>query len=85
MDEERYNNRQIERLLDSQSTEIKEYMKLLTDPILEQVKKTNGRVTKLEDKVAVNTKYIWGIILVFTGAWGIVLAVIGGLVGNIKL
>ncbi len=61
VDEERYNNRQIERMFDEQKTEfrkglesqsddLKEHIDLALKPILEQVTKTNGRVTKLEDK-----------------------------------
>lgn len=50
--EERYNNRQIERLLDNQTADIKELMKSELAPILAQTTKTNGRVTSLEDKSA---------------------------------
>ena len=47
-EEQRMSNRQIERLLDQQTQHIKEYLDLVTTPILEQVKKTNGRTTALE-------------------------------------
>jgi hypothetical protein len=50
-DEERYSNRQIERLLDEQSSDIKGHIDLVTRPILDQVLKTNGRVTKNEDDI----------------------------------
>jgi len=50
--EERYNNRQIERLLDTQSTDIKEHMDMKIAPLLAQVLKTNGRVN-------FNEKMIW--------------------------
>lgn len=48
MDEERYNNRQIERMLDSQSQELKDYFDKSLKPLIEQVTKTNGRVSTLE-------------------------------------
>jgi len=43
-DEERYNNRQIERMLDEQSKDIKDHMDMKIAPLLTQVLKTNGRV-----------------------------------------
>lgn len=43
-EEERYNNRQIERMLDEQSKELKEHISLLIRPLTEQVMKTNGTV-----------------------------------------
>lgn len=52
-EEARYSNRQIEKMLDDQSTDIKEHMDMALKPILEQTKKTNGRVTKLEKAVLV--------------------------------
>lgn len=48
VEEERYSNRQIERLLDEQSKDIKEHIDQKTQPILNQVTKTNGRVNVLE-------------------------------------
>lgn len=45
MSEERYNNRQIEKMLTDQSADIKEHIDLKVSPLLEQVKKTNGRVS----------------------------------------
>lgn len=48
MEEGPYSNRQVERLLDQQSTELKQEMKSLTEPILAQTTKTNGRVTAVE-------------------------------------
>lgn len=53
MTEERYNNRQFERQLDQQSSDLKEHMVLLINPLTEQVKKTNGRVTRLEKALIV--------------------------------
>lgn len=49
-DEIRYNNRQIERMLDSQSQDLKEHIDSTIAPLLAQVTKTNGRVTELERK-----------------------------------
>lgn len=46
--EKRYNNRQFERQLDQQSDDLKEHMALLIAPLTEQVKKTNGRVSRQE-------------------------------------
>ncbi len=43
-EEERYNNRQIERMLDEQSKELKEHITLLINPLTMQVTKTNGTV-----------------------------------------
>ena len=43
-EEERYNNRQIERMLDEQSKELKEHFSLLINPLTQQVTKTNGTV-----------------------------------------
>lgn len=48
-EEEHYSNRQIERMLDLQTAEVKEIVKAATDPILSQTTKTNGRVSKLEE------------------------------------
>lgn len=50
-EEERYSNRQIERMLDDQSTDIKKHIDLTVAPLLAQVKKTNGRVGWLEKMV----------------------------------
>lgn len=47
-DEIRYNNRQIERMLDSQSQDLKEHMEKTIQPLVTQVTRTNGRVTELE-------------------------------------
>lgn len=49
--EERYSNRQIERLLDEQSKDIKRHIDDKTAPILTQTMKTNGRVTKTEEAI----------------------------------
>lgn len=43
-EEERYNNRQIERMLDEQSKELKEHISLLISPLTKQVMLTNGTV-----------------------------------------
>lgn len=51
MKEERYNNRQIEKMLSEQSADIKEHMDLKIAPLLTQVLKTNGRVTFNEKMV----------------------------------
>lgn len=48
VDEERYSNRQIERLLDEQSKDIKEHIDAKTEPILSQTTRTNGRVNNNE-------------------------------------
>jgi hypothetical protein len=42
---------EFERLLDRQSSDLKEHMDLRLKPIEEQVKKTNGRVTKNEGDI----------------------------------
>lgn len=55
--EERYSNRQIERLLDEQSKDIKRHIDDKTTPILTQTMKTNGRVTTAEKDI-VNQK-VW--------------------------
>ncbi len=56
-EEERYSNRQIERMLELQSHDLKEHIDKATQPILSQVIKTNGRVNKAEEDI-VNYK-IW--------------------------
>lgn len=43
-EEIRYSNRQIERMLDQQSKDIKEHISLVITPLTEQVTKTNGTV-----------------------------------------
>lgn len=45
MTETRYNNRQIEKMLGEQSSDIKEHIDLKISPLLTQVLKTNGRVS----------------------------------------
>lgn len=50
-EEERYNNRQIERMLDEQSSDIKEHMDAAIAPLVVQVTKTNGRVSVIEKMV----------------------------------
>ena len=47
-EEERYNNRQIERMLEEQTRNITGHIDDKTRPILDQVLKTNGRVTANE-------------------------------------
>lgn len=47
-DEERYTNRQIERMLDEQSNDLKGHFDLVIKPLVVQVTKTNGRVSWLE-------------------------------------
>lgn len=49
--EERYNNRQIERMLDSQSSDLKEHITSVISPLTIQVTKTNGRVRWLEKMI----------------------------------
>lgn len=50
-EEERYNNRQIERMLDEQSSDIKGHMDAAIAPLVIQVTKTNGRVSVMEKMV----------------------------------
>jgi hypothetical protein len=50
-EEERYNNRMLDDRFDRQTKDLKEHMELVTKPILEQVLKTNGRVTTLEGRM----------------------------------
>jgi hypothetical protein len=50
-EEERYNNRQIERMLDEQSTDIKGHMDAAIAPLIVQTTKTNGRVGVMEKMV----------------------------------
>lgn len=68
-DEEKYTNRQVERMLDEQSRDIKEHITIVTSPILDEVKKTNGRVTLLESQVSSQrnwrTGMTWGGAVVF--------------------
>ena len=63
-EEARYSNRQIERMLDDQKTsfdkqldkqsvDIKDHIDRGLDPILTQVKKTNGRVSKHDRQILV--------------------------------
>lgn len=59
-DEERYNNRQIERMLDSQSQDLKNHFDESIRPLTEQVTKTNGRVKDLELKNAKQSGYNQG-------------------------
>lgn len=44
MDEERYNNRQIERMFDEQSIDLKQYFDSKIEPLVRQVTITNGTV-----------------------------------------
>lgn len=78
MEEGPYSNRQVERLLDQQTTELRQEMRSLTDPILAQTTKTNGRVTALE----VQTQNLSGWMKFTRGALGIlsliVVPVLGG-------
>lgn len=48
-EETRYTNRQIERLLDEQTGNLKAYFDMALKPIVDQTTKTNGRVNKLEN------------------------------------
>lgn len=68
-EEERYNNRQIERMLDEQSKDIKEHISSALDPILEQTTKTSGRLLKVEDQInshrSWRTGMTWGGAIVF--------------------
>lgn len=50
-EEERYNNRQIERMLDDQSNDIKGHMDAALAPLIVQTTKTNGRVSVMEKMV----------------------------------
>ena len=72
-DEERYNNRQIERLFDEQSKEIKAHIDLVAQPILTQTLKTNGRVNKAEDAILGLAKWQSGVSTGFKiGSWIII-------------
>lgn len=51
VEEERYTNRQIERMLESQTEDLKEHLDIRLEPIAVQVKKTNGRVNWIEKMV----------------------------------
>lgn len=75
VDEERYTNRQIERMLDSQSTDIKEHIDKAIGPLTAQVFKTNGRVGWLEKMVWMAT----GAVLVLFPITGWVLIQVSGL------
>lgn len=60
VDEERYSNRQVERLLDEQSKDIMRHIDDATAPILAQTTKTNGRVTKNEEQISsLRSKNAW--------------------------
>ena len=50
-DEERYNNRQIERMFDEQSKDLKEHFDGAINPLALEVRKTNGRVKFLEKMI----------------------------------
>lgn len=50
-EEERYNNRQIERMFDEQSADIKEHFDTALAPVIAQTTKTNGRVGIIEKMV----------------------------------
>lgn len=43
-DEERYNNRQVEKMFDDQSRDIKSHVDMKIEPLTAQVTKTNGTV-----------------------------------------
>lgn len=51
MTEEHYSVRQIDDKFRNQTEDLKEHMNLVTAPILAQVTRTNGRVTKNEDDI----------------------------------
>lgn len=53
MAEIRYDNRQIERMFDSQNKDLKEHMTLHLDPLTKQVEKTNGTVKFLTKMIYV--------------------------------
>lgn len=65
-EEERYNNRQIEKMFTDQSADLKAHMDLVTRPILVQTTKTNGRVNVLEEKV--QSQKSWRTGLTYGGA-----------------
>lgn len=82
-DEERYSNRQVERLFDQQTLELKEMFKTELAPVLVQTTKTNGRVTKLEDRAAVVdrkmerfTAYMVVAGIIVSAAWALFLALV---------
>lgn len=53
MDEPRYSNRQIERMLDTQSSDLKAYITTAVEPILIQTTAHNHRMTKIERYIIV--------------------------------
>lgn len=78
-DEERYNNRQIEKMLADQSSDLKEHINHATAPILEQTTKTNGRLLRAEgDITEIRVWRGW-----ITGGMAIIMIVLPVVVGLI--
>ncbi len=76
-EEERYSNRQIERLLDEQSKDIMRHIDDATAPILAQTMKTNGRVTASEQQIgSVKNRNSW-----FMGGLAVITVLIPMIVG----
>ena len=51
-EEEHYTVRQLDKKIEDQSNDLKEHIVLNLKPILDEVQKTNGRVTSLEGKIS---------------------------------
>lgn len=76
-DETRYNNRQIERMLDSQSQDLKTHMESVIAPLVTQVTKTNGRVTELERKRATQEGFNGAMTIAGTVGFTVLMALFG--------
>lgn len=77
MTEERYNNRQIERMLDLQSEDIKKHISSAITPILIQVTRTNGRVTELELSRATQRGFNKAMSIAFSVGFAILIGLAG--------
>lgn len=78
-DETPYNNRQIERMLDNQSTDLKQHFDETIEPLAEQVGQTNGRVKSLELKNAEQAGFNRAIARSATAGFTVLVGLIGWL------